>query len=97
MDYRLVNRRLVQFVYYIRRCRDVKAELVGCAYISGMDGARGFNLLVNTPQAKEVLAVLADCGCFLPEVLQLGHCSGPFASQFSTGELCTAAGPAPVA
>ena len=80
------------FVYYIRRCRDVKGELVGCAFISGMDGARGFNLLVNTEHAKEVLAVLADCGCYLPEVLQLGPATGPFDFQFCTDELFTGAG-----
>ena len=88
----MVNRRMVMFVYYIRRCRDVKGELVGCAYISGMDGARGFNLLVNTEHAKEVLAVLADCGCFLPEVLQLGPATGPFDFQFCTDELFTGTG-----
>eukprot|EP00959_Pyramimonas_sp_CCMP1952_P220722 4614798-Pyramimonas_sp.AAC.1 len=27
VDYRMVNRRMVMFVYYIRRCRDVKGEL----------------------------------------------------------------------
>ncbi|CAK0811447.1 unnamed protein product, partial [Prorocentrum cordatum] len=92
VDYRMVNRRMVMFVYYIRRCRDVKGELVGCAFISGMDGARGFNLLVNTEHAKEVLAVLADCGCYLPEVLQLGPATGPFDFQFCTDELFTGTG-----
>ena len=51
VDYRMVNRRMVMFVYYIRRCRDVKGELVGCAFRAGMAGARGVNLLVNTEQA----------------------------------------------
>ena len=92
VDYRMVNRRMVMFVYYIRRCRDVKSELVGCAFISGMDGARGFNLLVNTEHAKEVLAVLADSGCYLPEVLQLGPATGPFDFQFCTDELFTGTG-----
>ena len=80
------------FVYYIWRCRDVRSELVGCAFISGMDGARGFNLLINTEHAKEVLAVLADCGCYLPEVLQLGPATGPFDFRFCTDELFTGTG-----
>ena len=78
MDCRMVSRRMVMFVYYIRRCGNVKGELVGGAFVSGMGGARGFNLLVNTERAKEVLAVLADSGCHLPEVLQLGPATGPF-------------------
>ena len=69
--------------YYIRRCSDVKQQLAGSAFISGLDGARGFNLLPNTARAKEVLAVLSDAGCFLPEVLQLGPTSGPYDFQFS--------------
>ena len=82
MDYRMVNRRMVMFVYYIRRRWDVNGELAGRAFISGMGGARGFTLLVNAERAKEVLAALADCGCYLPEVLQLGPATGPFDFQF---------------
>ncbi|CAK0894772.1 unnamed protein product [Prorocentrum cordatum] len=36
--YRMVNRTMVMFVYFSRRCRDVKGELVGCAFISGVGG-----------------------------------------------------------
>merc|ERR1712060_871733 len=32
---------MVMVVCDFRRCRDVKGELVGCAFISGMDGVRG--------------------------------------------------------
>ena len=92
VDYRKINRRLRIAVYYIRRCSDVKGELVGCVFLSAADGARGFNLLVNTRRAKEVLAVLSDSGCFLPEVLQLGPADGPFDYQFCTDELFTGAG-----
>ena len=48
VDYRMVNRRMILFVYYIRRCSGVKAELIGAAFLAGLDGARGFNLLRNT-------------------------------------------------
>jgi hypothetical protein len=92
IDYRMVNSRLQQSVYYIRRCCDVKADLVGRALLSGFDGARGFNLLVNTARAREVLAVLSDSGCFLPKVLQLGPSTGPFDFQYCTDELFTSAG-----
>ena len=62
VDYRVVNGRLKLSVYYIRGCGDVKNDLVGRAFLSAADGARGYNLLLNTVRAKEVLAVLADCG-----------------------------------
>ena len=92
VDYRLVNRRMVLFTYYIRRCSDVKGDLVGSAFLSGLDGARGFNLLRNTAKAKEVLAVLTADGVFLPEVLQLGPSTGPFDFQYVTDELFTSCG-----
>ena len=43
-------------------------------------------------RAKEVLAVLADSGCYLPEVLQLGPSTGPFDFQYCTDELFASAG-----
>ena len=57
VDYRVVNGRLQLSVYYIRRCGDVKNDLIGRAFLSAADGARGYNLLLNTVRAKEVLAV----------------------------------------
>jgi len=87
-----VNGRLQLSVYYIRRCGDVKADLIGRAILSAAAGARGYNLLLNTARAKEVLAVLADSGCYLPEVLQLGPSTGPFDYQYCTDELFTSAG-----
>ena len=92
VDYRIVNSRLQVTTYYIRRCSDVTGELVGRAFLSGADGARGFNLMLNTQKAKEVLAVLTEAGCFLPSVLQLGPADGPFDFQYATDELFTSAG-----
>ena len=43
-------------------------------------------------RAKEVLAVLADSGCYLPEGLQLGPSTGPFDFQYCTDELFISAG-----
>ena len=65
VDYRRVNTRIVRSIYYIRRCDDIKQELIGSAFLSTFDGLKGFNLLENTPFASEVLAVLAELGCFL--------------------------------
>ena len=92
VDYRVVNGRLKLSVYYIRRCGDVTNDLFGRAFLSAADGARGYNLLLNTMRAKEVLAVLADSGCYLPEVLQLGPSTGPFGFQHYTDDLFTNAG-----
>ena len=39
-----------------------------------------------------MLAALADSGCDLPEVLQLGPSAGPFDYQYCTDELFTSAG-----
>ena len=37
-------------------------------------------------------SVLAECGCFLPEVLQLGPTDGPLDFQYCTDELFSSAG-----
>ena len=52
VDYRVVNGRLQLSVYYIRRCGDVKNDLIGRAFLSAADGARGYNLLLNTGQGS---------------------------------------------
>ena len=39
------------------------------------------------------MAVLANSGAFLPEVLQLGPTTGPFDFQFATDQLFGNAGP----
>ena len=87
VDDRVVNSRLQLSVYYVRRCSDVEGELMGRAFLSAADGAREYDLLLNTARAKEVLAALADSGCYLPEVLQIEPSSGPFDYQYCTDEL----------
>ena len=44
--------------------------------------AKGFNLIVNTDFAAQVLAVLSESGCRLSNVLQLGPVNGPFDFSF---------------
>ena len=64
LDYRKVNTRLVRSLYYIPRCGDLKTEASGSIFYSALDGQKGYNLLENTPYAKEVLAILSEAGCF---------------------------------
>ena len=59
VDYRRVNARTLRAVYYVRRSDDVKAEAAGSAYLSLLDAVTGFNHLVNTQTAREMLAVIA--------------------------------------
>ncbi|MAB81808.1 MAG: hypothetical protein CMJ24_00005, partial [Phycisphaerae bacterium] len=83
VDYRRINRYLQRSIYYIRHVDDLKEEAAGAVFYTGCDGAKGYNLLVNTPNAKEVLAVLSQGGCRLPLCLQLGPQNGPFDFQFT--------------
>ena len=89
LDYRKANTRLVRSLYYIRRCEDVNTEAAGSIFYSALDGQQGYNLLGNTPYAKEVLAISAEAGCFTSEVLSLGPTTGPFDFQYVADELFT--------
>jgi len=82
VDYRRVNRCIERGIYYIRRCDDVKSQLIGSVYLSGFDGLKGFNLMKNTQFSTEVWAVLSEIGCLLPQALQLGGANGPFDFQY---------------
>ena len=77
VDYRRVNARTLRAVYYVRRSDDVKAEAAGSAFLTFLDAATGFNHLVNTRRAREMLAVIARSGQFLPVCLTFGPVNGP--------------------
>ena len=77
IDYRAVNKRTRRAVYYVRRQEDVKAEAAGSAFLSFLDAVTGFNQVVNTQRAREMLAVLARSGCWLPRCLTFGPHNGP--------------------
>ena len=42
-----------------------------------LDAVTGFNHIVNTRRAKEMLAIVARCGQFLPRCLTFGPHNGP--------------------
>ena len=85
VDFRIVNRRIVRSIYHLRRCQDLKQEAAGACFYSGPDGAKRSKLMMNTPDAREVLAVISLTGPRLSTVLQLGPTNGPFDFQFSAG------------
>jgi hypothetical protein len=64
-------------VYYVRRQEDVKIEAAGSAFLSFLDAVTGFNQVVNTQRAREMLAVLSRSGCWLPRCLTFGPHNGP--------------------
>jgi hypothetical protein len=77
IDYRAVNKRTRRAVYYVRRQEDVKAEAAGSAFLTFLDAVTGFNQVVNTQRAREMLAVLSRSGCWLPRCLTFGPHNGP--------------------
>jgi len=77
VDYRRVNRRVARAVYYCRRVTEVLALAAGSAWYSFLDAVTGFNQVRNTRRAREVLAVVARSGKFLPVGLTFGPHNGP--------------------
>ena len=65
VDYRRVNIRTLRAVYYVRRSDDIKAEVAGSILITFLDAVTGFNHLVNTLRARQMLAIVARSGQFL--------------------------------
>ena len=49
-----------------------------------VDACKGFNQIVNTARAREVLAILARSGQFLPMCLTFGPFNGPEDFAFAT-------------
>eukprot|EP00974_Lingulodinium_polyedra_P008918 854231-Lingulodinium_polyedra.AAC.1 len=76
IDYRKVNKHVQRARYRLRKAEDVKAALVGSAYISALDAVTGFNQVRNTRRAMEVLAVEYE-GTYLPVGLTMGPVNGP--------------------
>ena len=77
VDYRRVNARTLRAVYYIRRADDVKSEVAGSAFMTFLDAVTGFNQVINTPRARQMLAIIARSGQFLPICLTFGPVNGP--------------------
>ena len=77
VDYRRVNKRVLRAVYYLRRADDVKSDVAGSVYMTLLDAVAGFNQVANTERARQVLAVVARSGVYLPRCLTFGPVNGP--------------------
>jgi hypothetical protein len=77
VDYRRVNTKTKRAIYFVRRLEEVKGDASGSAFLSFLDAVAGFNQVVNTPRAKEMLAILSRSGCWLPTCLMFGPHNGP--------------------
>ena len=76
VDYRRVNARVKRSTYYCRRSTDVLAA-VGSVWYTFVDAVSGFNQIRNTKRAREVLAIVARSGKYLPVGLTFGPVNGP--------------------
>ena len=77
VDYRRVNARVKRSTYYCRRGTDVLAAAVGSVWYTFVDAVSGFNQIRNTKRAREVLAIVARSGKYLPVGLTFGPVNGP--------------------
>ena len=77
VDYRRVNQRTLRFTYYVRRAADVVSDAMGSAFLTLLDAVTGFNHIVNTRRARQMLAIIARTGQFLPKCLTFGPHNGP--------------------
>ncbi len=84
VDYRRVNQRLLRAVYHVRSRDHVVQEVAGSACMTFVDACKGFNQLANTKRAREILAIVARSGQFLPQCLTFGPCNGPEDFGFAT-------------
>ena len=55
----------------------MKRDAAGSFLLSLLDARKGFNQVKNSRRARRALAVLANSGCYLPEVLTMGPTNGP--------------------
>ena len=77
VDYRRVNARTQRSVYHVRNAAGVVQDAAGSVWMTLVDAVTGFNHIVNTRRAKEMLAILARSGQFLPQCLTFGPHNGP--------------------
>ena len=82
VDYRRVNARVKRSTYYCRRSTDVLAAAVGSVWYTFVDAVSGFNQIRNTKRAREVLAIVARSGKYLPVGLTFGPVNGPDGFNF---------------
>ena len=73
----MIITRVKRSTYDCRRSTDVLAAAVGSVWYSFVDAVSGFNQIRNTKRAREVLAIVARSGKYLPIGLTLGPVNGP--------------------
>ena len=84
VDYRRVNARILRAVYFVRSADAVVHEVAGSWWLSLVDDCKGFNQVANTRRAREMLAILARSGQYLPVCLTFGPTNGPEDFAFAT-------------
>ena len=84
VDYRRVNRRTLRAIYCVRSADGTLRSVAGSALMSLLDACKGFNQVVNTRRAMEMLAILARSGQYLPRCLTFGPHNGPEDFAFAT-------------
>ncbi|MBP51092.1 MAG: hypothetical protein CMA68_03335, partial [Euryarchaeota archaeon] len=84
VDYRRVNQRILRAVYFVRSADGVVFEVAGSMWCSFVDACKGFNQVANTRRAREMLAILARSGQYLPVCLTFGPTNGPEDFAFAT-------------
>ena len=84
MDYRGVNARTLRAVYYVRNQEDIVMACAGSVFLTLVDACKGFNQIVNTDRARQMLAILARSGQFLPRCLTCGPSNGPEDFAYAT-------------
>ena len=84
MDYRRVNQRILRAVYFVRSADGVVQDVAGSMWMSLVDACKGFNQVANTRRAREMLAILARSGQYLPVCLTFGPSNGPEDFAFAT-------------
>ena len=84
VDYRRVNARILRAVYCVRNADAVVHEVAGSMWMSLVDACKGFNQVANTRRAREMLAILARSGQYLPVCLTFGPTNGPEDFAFAT-------------
>ena len=77
VDYRRVNARTARAVYFVRNASGVVQDCAGSCWMTLLDAVTGFNQIANTRRAREMLAILARSGQFLPICLTFGPHNGP--------------------
>ena len=84
VDYRRVNARILRAVYFVRSADGVVNEVAGSMFMTLVDACKGFNQIANTRRAREMLAILARSGQYLPVCLTFGPTNGPEDFAFAT-------------